>query len=34
MDNLLKKSIREKVEKHNKEKGEGSKSEGFKVNTK
>ena len=29
MDNLLKKSIQEGVEKHNKEKGEGSKSEGI-----
>ena len=29
MDNVLKKTIREEIEKYNKEKGEGSKSEGI-----
>ena len=29
MDNVLKKTIREEIEKYNKEKGKGSKSEGI-----
>ena len=34
MDNVLKKIIREEIEKYNKEKGEGSKSEGIHTSSK